>query len=72
MRNDMGLRYKSLKFGAPEANTQRCLVLRQQYALKVFEPLKNDMTLYAIDESWVDQLNFTRSHWGPRHYRVEG
>ena len=27
-KKELGLRFKPLKFGAPQANTQRCLVLR--------------------------------------------
>ena len=49
-----------LQFGAPEANTERCLVLRQQYAPEVFKLFRQEKRLYVIDESWVDQMNFTR------------
>ena len=49
MTQDMGLKFKTLKFGATEANTQRCLVLRQQYAVKLFDLLEDVKTLYAID-----------------------
>jgi len=65
LRHDLGLRYKPLKYGAPEANTERCLVLRQQFAIRFLQLLKDGKRVYNIDESWVDRMNFTRGHWRP-------
>ena len=68
MKFQLGLKYKQLKYGAPEANTERCLVLRQQFAIKLLLLMRDGKRIYNIDESWIDKLNFTRRHWHQKFY----
>ncbi len=35
LKNEMGLRYRRVKKVPIQANSERCLILRQQYALKM-------------------------------------
>ena len=72
MKFQLGLKYKQLKYGAPEANTQRCLVLRQQFAIKLLSLMHEGKRIYNIDESWVDRLNYTRGHWHQKFYPKKG
>jgi hypothetical protein len=72
LKVDLGLKYKAFKFGAIQANTQRCLVQRQQYAITMLKLLEGRKTVYNVDESTVDQLDFTRRHWRPKKYALEG
>ena len=72
LKYNLGLRYKQLLYGAPEANTQRCLVLRQQFAIKLLSLMSEGKRIYNIDESWIDKLNFTRGHWHQRFYPKKG
>jgi hypothetical protein len=72
LRYDLGLRYKPLLYGAPEANTERCMVLRQQFAIRFLQILKDGKRVYNIDESWIDSMNYTRGHWRPRLYAMKG
>ena len=67
----MNLRYKRLKYGAPEANSERCLVQRQQYALKMLDLLHQGKRVYNVDESWIDQMSYVRGHWRPETYPIE-
>jgi len=48
-----------------QANSQRCLVLRQQYALAMLELLMQDKRVINVDESWLNETNFTRKMWCP-------
>ena len=68
MKKELGLKYKPTKHCEVQANSERCLVLRQQYALKMLSLLAEGKRIYNIDESWVDQLNYTRSHWQPKEH----
>lgn len=72
LKYHLGLKYKQLQYGAPEANTQRCLVLRQQAAIKLLLLMSEGKRIYNVDESWIDQLNFTRGHWHSKFYPKKG
>ena len=72
LKRDMNLKYKKLSFGEIQANTQRCLVQRQQYAICMFKLLEEKKVVYNVDESWIDAMNFTRRHWMPMRYAKEG
>ena len=63
MRNKLGLKYRAVKFNDVQANSERCLVLRQQYALKMLELLSTGKRIINVDESWVDCMDYTRRHW---------
>jgi len=51
MKYHLGLKYKQLQYGSPEANVQRCLVLRQQFAIKLLRLMSEGKRIYNIDES---------------------
>ena len=72
MRNEMGWKYKKFKTDSIQANSERCLVERQQYAVHMFRLIQEGKVIYNIDESWIDQMNFTRQHWRPVHFATEG
>ena len=38
----------------------------------MFNLLKQGKRIYNVDESWIDQLNFSRQHWKPTRYATEG
>ena len=50
-----------------QANSERCLVLRQQYALKMLPMLErsNSHRIINVDESWLNQTRFVRRLWVP-------
>ena len=63
LKSELGLGYRMAKKVPIQSNSERCLVLRQQYALKMLELLSGNDRLINIDESWVNDTNFTRKMW---------
>ena len=60
LRKQLGLGYKKVSSIPVQANSERCLVLRQQYALKMIELLSTGKEILNIDESWINQTEFHR------------
>jgi len=65
MKDELGLCYRMTKKVPVQANEKRCLILRQQYALAMLPLLQNGKRILNIDESWVNETNFTRKIWCP-------
>ena len=68
----MNLVFKMTRKVAPRANSERCLVLRQQYALSLLAVLGQGKRIINVDETWLDQMTFTRRHWRPVRMATEG
>lgn len=49
MKNDLGLRYRMAKKIPTQANSSRCLVLRQQYAMEMIPLLREGTRILNID-----------------------
>ena len=49
-----------------QGNFERCLVLRQQYAMKMLPMLDEGTRIINIDESWLNETNFIRKMWAPK------
>ena len=47
----------------PKANSDRCLVLRQQFALKMLELHKLNQRIINIDETWLNETSHIRRTW---------
>ena len=63
MKEELGMRYRIAKTLPKQANSTRCLVLRQQYAMQMLSLLQNGTRIINIDESWLSETNFTRMMW---------
>ena len=50
-----------------QANSERCLVLRQQYAMVMLEQLEKDQRVINIDESWLNESSFFRKIWASKN-----
>ena len=37
-----------------QANSERCLILRQQYAIKMLPLLESGRRIINVDESWIN------------------
>ena len=57
--------YRLAKTVTIQANSERCLVLRQQYALKLLPLLESGRRIINVDESWLNQTRFVRKIWVP-------
>ena len=66
MRNQVGLRYRKIIRLAPQTNSPRCLILRQQSALVFLKLFQSKRRLINIDESWLDAVRYQRRCWQPK------
>lgn len=60
MRKQLGLGYRKACPVPIQANSERCLVLRQQYAIRMIKLLESGKRIINIDESWVNQTQYNR------------
>ena len=66
MKQQMDMSYRTVKIIPKQGNTERCLVLRQQYALKMLSLLEQSKTIINVDESWLNETTFIRKVWFPK------
>ena len=57
--------YRLAKSVPVQSNTERCLVLRQQYALLILDLLEKGKRIINVDQSWLNQTRFLRKIWVP-------
>ena len=57
------MRYKKVKRIAFKGNSQRNLVLRQQFGMKLIELLHDGKRIINVDETWLVDTQFIRSKW---------
>ena len=57
--------YRMARTMTIQANSERCLVQRQQYALKILPLLESGRRVINVDESWLNQTRFVRKLWVP-------
>ena len=65
LRKDLGLGYRIVKKVPIQSNSERCLVLRQQYAVRMIQLLQEKKRIINVDESWVNESSFLRKMWCP-------
>ena len=63
MKGDFNLRYIKSKKLNPSANSDRAIVLRQQYAIQIFKLLNHKKRVINVDETWLNETSFTRKAW---------
>jgi len=63
MKQSMGLSYRRVRKVPVQANSERCLVLRQQYAMVMLSMLDAKTRVLNIDETWLNETNFVRKAW---------
>ena len=49
-----------------QGNTERCIVLRQQYAMVILPLLELGQRIVNVDESWLAETSFIRKMWSPK------
>ena len=65
LRKDMHMGYRFAKEVPVQCNTERNLVLRQQYSLRILPLLESGKRIINVDESWLSQTRFLRRTWVP-------
>ena len=63
MREDLKMRYRKVVPVSVHGNSEKNLVLRQQFALKLIELLHQGKRLLNIDETWLGMTDFRRMKW---------
>ena len=66
LRNKLGMSYRRARSVPVQANSERCLVLRQQYAMVMFEQLEKGQRVINVDESWLNESSFFRKIWASK------
>ena len=69
MRKDLRLSFVKTKKLNTQANSDKSLVLRQQYALKMMRLLSLKTRVINIDETWINETSFIRKTWSERDGR---
>ena len=62
-KQSMGLSFRRVKKVPIQANMDRCLVLRQQYALAMLSVLGSGKRVINVDETWLSESNYIRKAW---------
>ena len=62
-RQEMGLKYKMIKNIAWQGNSERNMVLRQQFAIRMLALLQQGKRIINVDESWLSHTDFRRRKW---------
>ena len=65
MRKELRMGYRRAATVPVQANSERCLVLRQQYALRMIPLLESGRRVINVDESWLNSTRFQRRLWVP-------
>ena len=65
MKKDLGMGYRRARTVTIQANSERCLVLRQQFALRFLPLMESGRRIINVDESWLNQTRFNRKLWVP-------
>jgi len=63
IKTETNLKYRRAKKVPIQSNSERCLVLRQQYSTRMLEFLKSGKRVINIDETWLNETNFVRKMW---------
>ena len=66
LKHDLGFSYRRAKLVSVQSNSVRCRVMRQQYALKMMELLRDGKRILNVDESWLNEVSFQRKIWFPK------
>jgi len=67
LRGALNMKFRKIKKISRIDNSDRSLILRQQYAIKMLELLDKPYRVICIDQSWLSDTNFIR-----RKYKQEG
>ena len=67
MKKELKMSYRKVKMVPSGVNSEKSLVLRQQYALKMLELLASGKVILNVDESWCGMTDFRVSKWRAHH-----
>ena len=68
LKEEARLRFRRLTHLAAATNSDRVLVLRQQYAVQMVKLLESGVRVVNIDESLLKKTSFQVKTWGNKHH----
>lgn len=63
MHNEFEMRYRKINPISLHTNSNKNLVMRQQFALQLLEVLQQGKVVLTCDETWISQSDFRRMKW---------
>lgn len=66
MSKQLGMSYRKIRLISPATNSLRNLILRQKYALRLIEVLKQGKRVINIDESFLNETEQRKMKWQVR------
>lgn len=66
LKNGLGFSYRQAKKVPIQCNSDRCLILRQQFAKQLLMQLKNKKRIINFDETWLNESSFVRKTWSSK------
>jgi hypothetical protein len=66
LKNKLGLTYRRLRRLTAQANSKRCLILRQKYAKTIIDLKKSGKRVINVDETWINEKDYRRRSWRRR------
>ena len=55
--------YRRLRPQSLHANSEKNMVLRQQFAITLLETIKRKKYIINVDETWIGMSDFRRMRW---------
>ena len=64
LREDFNMGYSKMHEIAPHTNSEKNLVLRQQFSIEMLSILKKKTHVICIDETWINLTDFRKNTGG--------
>ena len=66
MKRDLNMSYRKIQTVTVRTNSEKNLVIRQQFALKLIEVLQSGKRVINVDQTWLGMSDFRRMKWSPK------
>jgi hypothetical protein len=66
LKVECDMSYRKILVLSPLQNSDKNMILRQQWAIVYLGILKSKKRIINIDESWLGKMNYTRRIWAPK------
>ena len=63
MKKELKMRFRKVRTLSTGANSDRTLILRQQFALEFLNLVQAGKTIINIDETWLGMSDFRHTKW---------
>ena len=67
LRNCLKMRYRKVKRVPFQGNSERCMILRQQFGAFMLDVLVSGKRVINVDETWINESDFRKMKWRQRN-----